>query len=290
MNAVAIAHDPGAEHGEGPTWDAAAGRLIWVDLLRGIVHRLDPATGDDEPVQVGQPVGAAVPRAGGGLALAVRDGFALLDPGSERPRMVAEVEADTPSNRMNDGKCDSAGRFWAGTMALDSRPGAGALYRLDPDMTVTTTLSGVSISNGLGWSPDDRTMYYVDSGEQAIDAFDFDVKQGRVTNRRRLAAIEVEAGTPDGIAVDVAGCLWVALWGGGAVRRYSPAGDLLATVRLPATQLTSCTFGGPELRDIYVTSASSGLSAEERRRQPYAGVVFRVSVDVPGALAARFGG
>jgi len=151
-------------------------------------------------------------------------------------------------------------------------------------------LSGVSVSNGLGWSPDDGTMYYVDSLERAIDAFDFDAQSGQLTNRRRLVAIEAETGMPDGMAVDSAGFVWVALWGGGAVHRYDPAGELDLVVRLPATQVSSSSFGGADLRDLYVTSASRGLSADDRRRQPDAGAVFRVRVDVPGVPAARFGG
>jgi sugar lactone lactonase YvrE len=175
-------------------------------------------------------------------------------------------------------------------MAEDMSPGVGGLYRLDTDMTVTPVLTGVSVSNGIAWSPDDRTMYYVDSLERAVDVFDFDVELGQLKDRRRLVAIEVEAGMPDGIAIDSAGHLWVALYGGAAVRRYSPAGTLDAVVPLPADRITSCALGGPELRDLYITSATRGASERERRLQPHAGAVFRIRVDVPAAPAARFGG
>ncbi|MBA3852678.1 MAG: SMP-30/gluconolactonase/LRE family protein [Chloroflexi bacterium] len=279
-----------AEVGEGPIWDDVTGELLWVDIPAGLIHRWRPGTTAVSTIVVGQPVGAIALRRSGGLVAAVRDGFALIDQKSGKVELRCPVEIDRVENRMNDGKCDGAGRFWAGTMALDSRPGVGSLYRLDPDLTVTTILTEVSISNGLGWAPDDRTMYFVDSPAQAIDAFDFDAERGLLSNRRRLAAIEVEAGMPDGLTVDSAGFVWVALWGGGAIRRYSPTGDLVDTVRLPATQLTSCTFGGPERRDLYVTSASRGLSAGERRRQPHAGAVFRVRLHVPGHPVARFGG
>lgn len=279
-----------AEVGEGPVWDDAAGELLWVDIPVGLIHRWRPGTSTVATIAADQPVGAVALRRTGGLVAAVRDGFALVDEETGELERLRPVEIDRAENRMNDGKCDSAGRFWAGTMSEDMRPGAGSLYRLDPDLTVTTVLSGVSVSNGLGWSPDDRTMYYVDSLERAIDAFDFDAQRGKLSNRRRLVAIEAEDGMPDGMAVDSAGFVWVALWGGGAVRRYGPAGELDSVVRLPATQVSSCTFGGADLRDLYVTSASRGRSADDRRRQPDAGAVFRVRVDVPGVPAARFGG
>jgi len=279
-----------AEVGEGPVWDEVTGELLWVDIPAGLIHRWRPGTTAISTIAVGQPLGAVALRRTGGLVAAVRDGFALVDERSGTLELRCLVETDRPGNRMNDGKCDRAGRFWAGTMAEDMRPGVGSLYRLDMDLTVTLILSGVSVPNGIAWAPDDRTMYYVDSLERAIDAFSFDVERGELSDRRRLVAIEVEGGMPDGIAIDSAGNLWVALYGGAAVRRYSPAGDLDAVVPLPADRITSCTLGGPELRDLYVTSATRGSSADEWRLQPHAGAIFCIRVDVPGAPAARFGG
>lgn len=279
-----------ADVGESPLWDDVTGELLWVDIPAGSIHRWRPGAAAPSSFVVGQPVGAIALRRSGGLIAAVRDGFAIVDEASGSVDLCGPLEVDRAHNRMNDGRCDSAGRFWAGTMAEDMSPGAGSLYRLDPDLTISTILPGVSVSNGIGWSPDDRTMYYVDSLEQSIDAFDFDAGLGLISNRRRLADIEVEAGMPDGIEVDTAGYVWVAVWGGGAIRRYSPAGELDEVVRLPATRVTSCTLGGPELRDLYVTTASRGLTADEQREQPHAGAIFRVAVDVPGRPAARFGG
>ncbi len=279
-----------AEVGESPVWDDIAGELLWVDIPAGLIHRWRPGAATVSTLRVGQPVGAVALSRTGGLIAAVRDGFAAVDEETGTVELLRAVEADRPDNRMNDGKCDSAGRFWAGTMAEDERPGAGGLYRLDVDLSVSTVLTGVSVSNGLAWSPDDRTMYYVDSLERSVDRFDFDAERGRVANRRSLVAVEVAAGMPDGIAIDGAGHLWVALWDGWAIRRYAPNGGLDAIVPLPAAQITSCTFGGPDLRDLYVTSAASGLSAADLRLQPHAGAVFRVRVDVPGAPAARFAG
>ncbi len=279
-----------AQAGEGPVWDDVAGELLWVDIPAGLIHRWRPGSTAVSTTVVGQPVGTVALRRTGGLVAAVRDGFALVDEESGKVELRCPVEIDLAGNRMNDGKCDSAGRFWAGTMAEDMSPGVGGLYRLDTDMTVTPVLTGVSVSNGIAWSPDDRTMYYVDSLERAVDMFDFNVELGQLKDRRRLVAIEVEAGMPDGIALDSAGHLWVALYGGAAVRRYSPAGTLDAVVPLPADRITSCALGGPELRDLYITSATRGASERERRLQPHAGAVFRIRVDVPAAPAARFGG
>jgi sugar lactone lactonase YvrE len=281
--------DVRAELGEGPVWDDRRERLLWVDILAGHVHATDPESGADDVVEVGTEVGAVALRAGEGLVLAVRDGFALLDPGGTL-RMVADVEADTPGNRFNDGACDRAGRFFAGTMAFAETPGAGALYRLDPDLTVTQVLDGVTISNGIGWSPDDRLMYFVDTPTRAIDVFDYDLATGTATNRRRFATIPAEHGKPDGLTLDAEGCLWVAMWGGGRVQRFLPDGRLDRDLPVPATQSTKPAFGGEALSDLDVTPARTGLSDAELAPQPQAGGVFRLRPGVAGRLANRFAG
>lgn len=280
--------DARAEVAEGPIWDERAQRLLWVDIMRGLVHTYDPATGEDEARDVGQPVGVVVPRAHGGAVLGVRDGFALLEPDGGF-RVVAEVEADRPENRMNDGACDSAGRFWAGTMAFASTPEAGSLYRLDPDLTVTHVIERVTISNGVGWSLDETTMYYVDSME-GIDAFDYDPETGAVENRRRLADVPDEMGIPDGLTVDAEGFLWVAIYGGGRVRRYAPDGTLDREVSLPVPQITKPAFGGPDLREMYVTSGSEGYTEADHAREPGAGGLWRLDPGVTGLAPNRFGG
>jgi sugar lactone lactonase YvrE len=279
-----------AELAEGPVWDARRQQLVWVDIMRGRVHLFDPAAGDCRSLSLGQPVGCAVPRQAGGLVVALRDGFGRLDVETGRIEMIASVEEDRPDLRMNDGACDRAGRFWAGTMALDARPGEGALYRLDPEGAVTQMLDDVTISNGIDWSLDFRTMYYVDSGTERIDVFDFDLDGGAIGGRRTLVEIPKEAGLPDGLTLDAEGGVWVALWGGGAVHRYSPEGRLDRVIRLPVSHPTSCAFGGPELSDLYVTSAWIELSPAERARQPLAGSLFRVRPGVAGRAACAFGG
>ena len=278
-----------AELGEGPLWDEAGQRLVWVDIMAGRVHLFRPDTGACRTVEVGRPVGAAALSAGGGLVLAVPEGFTRLDLDSGVLAPVAALPAPSPDIRMNDGKCDRAGRFWAGTMALDERAGAGALYRLDPSGEVTIMVDGVTISNGLDWSLDERRMYYVDSGTGRIDVFDWDLKKGRLSNRRPFVFFPAQAGVPDGLTVDADGGVWVALWGGGAVHRYRPDGHLDRVVLLPVTHPTSCAFGGPDLRDLYVTSAAVALGPAERARQPGAGGVFRVRPGVRGRLPNIFG-
>jgi sugar lactone lactonase YvrE len=174
-------------------------------------------------------------------------------------------------------------------MALDERPGAGALYRLDPDLTVHTMLTGVTISNGLDWSLDGRRMYYVDSPTRRIDTFDFDMATGSIANRRTFVEVPADAGVPDGLTVDAAGFVWLALWGGAALRRYAPDGTLERVVPLPVTHPTSCAFGGAALDELYVTSARRPLDAEEKARQPQAGGVFRLRPGVAGRPANLFG-
>jgi len=282
--------DAHAVVGEGPAWDAALRRLVWVDILRGVVHLFDPDTGDDEQADVGKAVGAAVPRASGGLALALEDGFAAFDPATEQLTPLAPVEADQPGLRMNDGKCDRAGRFWAGSMEWDGVNPEGSLYRLDPDHQVTRMVEGVRISNGLGWSPDERTMYYIDSPTHRVDVFDFDLDGGSLANRRTLVELPLEWGLPDGMAVDAEGCLWVAFWGGWSVRRLAPDGTLAATLTLPVSQVSSCAFGGPEGADLYITSATDKLTAEQLRAEPHAGALFRARPGVAGGPTHAFGG
>ena len=287
---VELVLDAHAELGEGPTWHAAESALVWVDITRRLVHRYTPATGRDESIDVGQHVGAAAPRAAGGLVLALRDGFGILDTATGRVEMIADIEADHPGNRMNDGKCDSAGRFWAGTMAYDNRPGAGALYRLETDHHVVKVLSDVTISNGIGWSPDDRLMYYIDTPTLGVDVFDYDAGTGSIERRRRLITIPPEAGSPDGMTVDSDGFLWVALWRGWAAHRYSPEGVLDRVVKLPVARVTSCVFGGPDLADLYITSASIELSPDALRDQPHAGGLFRSRPGVVGLPQHSFKG
>ncbi len=280
----------GADVGEGPCWDAATGTLLFVDVTPGVVYRYRPRDGRTTSFEVGQEVGAAIPRASGGLVLALRDGIAVAETESETPEIVAAIEGDNPGNRMNDAKCDPRGRLWAGTMAFDFAPGAAGLYRIDPDHGFTQVLDGATIANGLGWSPDGTKMYFIDSGENAVDVFDYDVEHGLATGRRRLITVPKEVGMPDGMAVDAEGHLWVAMFGDSRVQRYSPHGDVEQAIALPVTQVTSVAFGGDDLRDLYITSAAYALDEDARRGEPLAGATFVCRPGIPGLPVAAFAG
>ena len=276
-----------AELGEGPVWDVRSGRLAWVDILAGRILLTDVRSGAAEVIPVPLHVGAVAPRAAGGFIAALQDGFWVVADGP--PRRITPVPEAPAGMRFNDGKCDPAGRFWAGTMAYDQTAGAGALYRLDPGGRAIKVLEGVTISNGLAWSVDGRTMYHVDTPTQRIDAFSFRPETGEISDRRPLVAIPAASGAPDGMMIDAEGGLWVALWGGAAVHRYVD-GRLDRVISLPVSQPTSCAFGGEGLDELFVTSAWEGLSAAERRGQPLAGAVFRVRPGVRGLPAAVYNG
>ncbi|MEU5836029.1 SMP-30/gluconolactonase/LRE family protein [Streptomyces diacarni] len=244
-----------AELGEGPTWDAARGRLLWVDILGARVHTYDPADGRRTVLATEAHVGAAKPRAGGGLVVNLRDGIGAYD---TEGRFTWLLHDPVAGRRGNDAAVGPDGALWAGTMRYDEKPGGGTLVRLAGDGTATTVLADVAVSNGAGWSPDGTRMYHVDSPTRRVDVWDVR-EDGLVTGRRPLAVVEEGAGFPDGLAVDADGCVWVALWDGAAVRRYAPDGTLERVVELPVRRPTACAFGGAGLTDLYVTSARAGL-------------------------------
>jgi sugar lactone lactonase YvrE len=276
--------------GEGLRWDARRDELLGVDILAGRVYRGRVTdTGGLSLIRdyrLPGTVGAIAPVHGDeGWVLAAGRDFVYLSPdGSLRTlAQVAPVGA-----RMNDGACDPQGRYWAGTLADDFRVGAGALYRLDADGRAALMLSDLTISNGLAWSPDGASMYLADSGPRIIHEFRFDAEGGTISNGRVLVAVAEDVGAPDGLTVDADGDLWVAIYGGGRVQRYSPDGVLRETLMLPAAQSTSCAFAGPGLNRLYVTTATEGWSEEKRRAEPSAGLVYRFETDVMGRSALPF--
>ena len=276
--------------GEGLRWDARRGELLGVDLLAGRVHRWRVA--DDgglslvREYRVPGTVGAIAPiRDDEGWLLAAGLGFGHLSPDGS-VRTLAEV---TPAGtRMNDAACDPQGRFWAGTVADDSRTGGGALYRLDGSGQTELMLGDLTISNGLGWSPDGGTMYLADSGTRVVHAFSFDGERGTISDGRVLVTVAEEVGAPDGLTVDADGDLWVAIYGGGRVHRYSPDGELREALLVPAVETTSCAFAGAGLNRLYVTTATQGWSDEQRRADPAAGLVYRLETDATGRPAEPF--
>jgi sugar lactone lactonase YvrE len=272
---------------EGPRWDGGRSELVWVDVLAGRLHRARPgADGQLEVLQTFQVachLGAAAPAAGGGYVLAAGPGFVHVDEAGAI-RELAQPEAGYADVRMNDGACDPQGRFWAGTMAYDETPGAGCLYRLELDGRCTQVLTGLTISNGIGWSPDGATMYLADSGTGDISAFDFDPVTGDLSRRRAVLHITTPNAVPDGLTVDHRGNIWVALWNGGALALYRPDGYLLDTIPLPVDRPTSCAFGDVGGGTLFVTTAREGLGEAARARQPDAGRLLRL--DSPGVTGA----
>lgn len=287
-----------AEHGEGPRWDAARAELMWVDIPAGLLRRgTVSAGGVVTEVAVhrgGDTLGAVAPAAAGGWLLAAGGGFAHVDAdGDARVLLDLAGEGGTEAGggtRMNDAACDPAGRFLAGTMAFDQRPGAGTLYCLDLDGTVRTLRDGLTVSNGLGWSPDGGTFYLADSGPGLLHAFDYDVAAGTLSAGRVLLEFAGDDGVADGLTVDDDGCLWTALWGAGQVRRYSPEGELLAVVEVPVAQTSACCFAGAARDLLVVTTSTEGMSGADRAAQPDAGRLFTARPGVTGPPAAPYRG
>jgi sugar lactone lactonase YvrE len=275
--------DPAAYHGEGPVWSERWGGLRWVDMLAGDVLSLAP-DGTIDRRHVGNVAAVLRPRRQGGAVIGVERGFALEEADGTLTHL-GELWSDT-NVRMNEGGCDPDGRFYCGSMAYEERPGAGALYRLDPDDSVHVVLENVTISNGLEWSPDGSRAYYNDSPTQRIDVFDYDSESG-LSGRRPFAEVPAEAGAPDGLTVDEEGGVWVALYGGGSVRRYTPEGMLDEVIEVPAKQVTACTFGGSGLDQLFITTSREDLKPSE---DPLAGSLFRAAVGMAGLPVREFVG
>jgi sugar lactone lactonase YvrE len=276
--------------GEGVRWDARRAELLRVDVLAGRVHRERLADdGNLSPVRIYEipgTVGAIAPVADeDGWLLAAGQGFTHLRPDGSH-RVIVEVAV--VGTRMNDAACDPQGRFWSGTLAEDHHDGGGALYRLDGDGRCERVLDRLTIPNGLGWSPDGRTMYMVDSGPRVIYAFAFEPESGSISSQRVVVSVEPPVGAPDGMTVDAAGDLWVAIYGGGRVHRYTAGGQLLDVLVVPTAQATCCAFAGPGLRRLYVTTATEGWTNEQRREQSAAGLVYRFETDTRGRPVQPF--
>ncbi|MFD1174889.1 SMP-30/gluconolactonase/LRE family protein [Paenibacillus puldeungensis] len=272
--------------GEGPLWLPESKQLVWVDIEGKCIHMLSPGTGAQRVIMVGERISAIVPAEDGRLVCALQSGFYFLDLQKEGLEWIADPESDQPGNRFNDGKCDPAGRFWAGTMPLEGNEPVGSLYRLDQDGSVRRMLSEVRCSNGLAWNPDAAAMYFIDTYTRRIDRFDYDARTGSIGNRRAVVHIPPEQGLPDGMTIDAEGMLWVAFWGGSCVARLNPgSGEWLQRVELPVSQVTSCCFGGDGLEELYITSARTGLSEEQLQKEPLAGSVFRCIPGVRGLPA-----
>ena len=288
VTSAEVAVELTADVGEGPSWDALTQTLLFVDISRGFIYRFDPTTDQLTRTAFGQEVRAAIPTDTGGMVVAARRGIYLSETDGSAPQMLVPIDADDDSIRLNDAKCDPAGRLWVGSMAFDFTPGAASLYRIDvATATAARALTGLTIANGMGWSPDAATMYFIDSGPGTVRAFDYDIDTGNISGERLVVGTP-DSGFPDGMTMDDEGALWVAYYGAGEVRRFDPSGHRTDTVSLPVTQVTSCCFGGADLDTLFVTSAAYELGPADLADQPLAGSTFACSPGVRGAATTAF--
>lgn len=277
-----------ARLGESPLWDPRNQKLYWVDIYNHRVHEFHPATGANRWFEVGEVVGSIALTPTAALLLAQRHRLALLDLSSGRLTPLVELEGDKPHNRFNDGKCDPQGRFWFGSMS--ARDQEASLYCYTPAGSVTRMETGLTISNGLGWSPDQQTFYLTDSPRQIIYAYDFEPEAGQINHRRVLVDLAAESFYPDGLSVDAEGCLWSAMWDGWCIIRFDPQGREMTRYPLPVQRPTSCCFGNADLGTLYITTASVGLSEAEIEQSFASGDLFCLETEVRGLPSHPFGG
>ncbi len=288
---VELVVDAQATLGEGPIWDVDSQVLYWIDIEERELHVYDPRLDEDRRIDLLERPGTVVPRKSGGLMLAQENGFASFDLKTEQVTVVTDPESDKPENRFNDGKCDPQGRFWAGTMSLNKSQPTGSLYRLDPDLSVHKMCSDLTISNGICWSGDQSTMYYIDTPQMCIHAYDFDPATGKISNKRVAVTIPKEASWPDGMTIDAEDKLWVGHYGGGHVCRWDPhTGKQLDRIELPCPNVTACALGGPNLDMLYITTARAGMDKAALAETPLAGGLFRAKPGVKGVAAFAFAG
>lgn len=285
IGAPACIWPAGAALGEGPCWSVAEQALYWVDILNRTLYRHAPnaPTQKQRSWHFEEEISAVAERAdGNGLLVSMRHGFAFFDPLGGTLEHIARPEHHLPENRFNDGKCDLAGRFWAGSMHFSGNQPTGSLYRLGCDLHCERIDSNYTITNGPAWSLDQTSLYHNDSARRHVYVFDFDPQTGNLANKRLFLEFEQDDGVPDGMTTDAEGGLWIAHWGAGKLTRHASDGAVMDTIRLPCSQVTSCVFGGPALRTLFITTAAVGLDAAQRVREPLAGGVFAVEMAVAG--------
>lgn len=289
-NAVEVVQRAQALVGEGPVWLGAEAKLIWTDIKGLRLYALDPSTGVAQSWRAPERIGSLIPRARGGFVALAKSGVKLTDVPFAKFEPVAHPDGDRPHNRFNDAKCDPRGRLWAGTMDDNEVEASGRLYRLNDLADVWRFKDNVNLSNGLGWSPDGRKMYFVETLGHVIWAYDYDLDGGVPSNERVFAEVPSGEGYPDGICVDADGCVWLAHWGGWRVTRFAPDGRVERVLKMPVPQVTSCAFGGADLDTLYITTAAIGLDAAALAKAPLAGSVFAFRPGVSGVPVAAFSG
>jgi sugar lactone lactonase YvrE len=275
--------------GETPVWDDRAGVLWWIDIYKPTLNRFDPKSGHNTEISLDQDIHAIATRRVGGIVGSFQHGIGFVDPDDGNVTMLADPIGSAPA-KFNDGKCDRNGRFWTGSMSNDWVTPIGCLFRMDADLSVRTMDTGFKLSNGMGWSPNDRIMYFTDFGQSTIFAYDYEAASGAITNRRPFIVIPETEGKPDGMTVDAEGNLWVALWDGWGIAQFDSAGRRIRQISMPIQRPTSCSFGGEGLATLYVTSAWMQLNGSERAVQPLAGDLFAIETDTHGLPEPRFAG
>lgn len=274
--------------GEGPLWNVKEQAIYWVDIEGKKIQRYFPTTGKYEAFDVPLRVCLMAFREKGGLICGTEDGFYFWNTQDQKMEFISNPEKGKEGARFNDGKVDRKGRLWAGTMTPTGA--TSALYRIDADLKVSKHVDGITISNGIGWSPDNKVMYYVDSIRYVIYAFDYNHETGDLSNQRTFVQMDEDFGIPDGLTVDSEGNVWCAIYDGWKVMCYSPNGEVYAEVRMPVARPSSCMFGGRDLDELYVTTIDDGLLPEEKAKQPMAGDLFMIKTDVRGLPEPDFAG
>lgn len=291
MPTARLVLDAKAVLGEGPFWHGRKRKLYWVDIESKILNIFDPQDRTNRVIHLPGRIGTAAPAAGDEVIVALEDGMYRLDTETEALSQIGDPEPDQPNNRFNDGKCSPEGRFWAGTMSLERKVGNANLYCLHPDGRIEKKLSDATVSNGLAWSIDRSTMYYIDTQRRNVRAFDYDTKTGNISNERVIIEVPEEIGHPDGMTIDTEGTLWVALFRGAGVGRWDPlTGKLIEKYDVPAKNVTACAFGGDDLSTLYITTARTSTSEADLTRFPQAGGVFALEPGVRGTPAFEFAG
>lgn len=289
LNDVKLVIDSKSDLGEGAIWNYKTGELMWINITGKILNIYNPAFENNRELFTGQMIGTVVPTESGDVLVALQNGIYQLDTRTGTKKLLINPEENLPDNRFNDGKCDPAGRFWAGTMSTVDEKEAGALYRLDADTSIHKMIENVSISNGIVWSLDFKKMYYIDTATQKIMAYDYNNETGDISNPKIAVEVPEEMGSPDGMTIDAEGNVWVALWGGSAVACWNPeSGKLKQTIEVPAKNVTSCAFGGSDLETLYITTARTSTSDEELAKFPNAGGLFKTNPGVKGVKAYFF--
>jgi sugar lactone lactonase YvrE len=286
---IEFSHD--AILGEGPVWDEQEGRLYWVDILSGKLFQYDPYQKRNKAFDMGEHLGCVALREEGGLVIARQSGFVFFDPKQRKVTSITESKFQSPDSRFNDGKCDPSGRFWAGTLSYDLEEGAGSLYCLDQNLDAQVKLRELTIPNGMAWNRKGDKFFFIDTPTRKVQAFDYDNASGEISNLVLVKRLDEEEGFPDGMTIDREGALWIALYDGGKVIRIDPdSGEILFEVHLPVPQVTSCTFGGADFSELYITTGREHMSEKDINQWPLSGSLFKVELPFKGWPANRFAG